>query len=703
MNVSRIRLQRLVISQPGVLLIAFAVCLSPCNATRAEVVKVEVLGREPFADGVSFGQTGPYERIHGRLTIAVDPNADANSRIADLRRAERSANGRVECRSDFFLLKPVDPNRGNGVLLYDVNNRGNKLALEAFNGARSNDPRTIADAGDGFLMRHGYWVLWTGWNGEVQDDGTGRLLLDLPLVVDDSGQPISGTAHLEICVTEPTNSRPFSWSPWGISKPFPAIDTDNRKATLTMRPSRDAEAIEIPHGQWAFARSEADRLTPDQTSLYIRDGFRPGWLYDLVYEATDARVTGLGFAAIRDSVSFFLHGGDVEIVGPLDSSISDNGLKHAYIFGISQSGRVIHHFIYEGFNTDTQGRQVFDAALMHVAGAGKGMFNHRFRMTTDYGTEHEGYLSGSEFFPFTPIPQADPITGQSGDTGQRARKQGHLPKMIFTQSSTEYWSRAASLLHTDVEGNEDLVVPDSMRVYLVASSQHLGGGPTTPGICQQARNPLNDRAPVLRAMLVNMDRWVRDDLPPPASRYPRLDNKTLVDLPTWQTMFPKIPGVNIPNKHYQPYRLDFGPRAHSEGLIEITPPRLGAQYPTFVPAVDDDGNDIAGIRLPDIAVPLATYTGWNLRDEMHGAGGVLSRLDGMFVPLAKTKAERLSSGDPRLSIEERYASRDEYLGKLAQAGIELYNDRLLLAEDVLAIIDRATVNWSNWVTDRPVD
>jgi hypothetical protein len=687
------RPSRLVISQSIWLVIIIATGLLLSTHTRAEVVKVEVLGREPFADGIAFGQTGPYERIHGKLTISVDPNAEANSRIADLRVARRSADGRVECRSDFFLLKPVDPSRGNGVLLYDVNNRGNKLALEAFNGARSNDPRTIADAGDGFLMRHGYCVLWCGWNGEVQDDGTGRLLLDLPLVVDDAGQPISGTAHLEFCVTEATNSRPFSWSPWGISKPFPAIDADHRKAMLTMRPRRDAEAIEVPHNQWAFARLEADRQIPDTTSVYIQEGFRPGWLYDLVYQATDARVTGLGFAAIRDSVSFFRYGGDAEIVGPFDSNIFDNALQHAYIFGISQSGRVIHHLIHDGFNTDTQGRQVFDAALMHVAGAGKGMLNHRFRMTTDYGTEHEGYLSGSEFFPFTPILQTDPLTGQRGDTGERARQRGHLPKMIFTQSSTEYWSRAASLLHTDVTGSNDLVLPESMRVYLVASSQHLGGGPATPGICQQARNPLDDRPPVLRAMLVNLDRWVREDVLPPKSRYPRLDNNTLVDLPTWHAMFPRIPGVNLPNKHYQPYRLDFGPRAHSEGLVDSVPPQMGPQYPTFVPAVDDDGNDIAGIRLPEVAVPLATYTGWNLRAEEFGAGGVLSRLDGMFVPLAKTKAERIASGDPRLSIEERYASRDAYLGRLSQAAIELYQDRLLLAEDALQIIDRASRNW----------
>ncbi len=666
---------------------------TPVNVVHAEVVAVEVLGREPFASGKAFGNTGPYERIHGRLTIAVDPDSEANARIADLQHAERSATGQVECRSDFFLLKPVDPSRGNGVLLYDVNNRGNKLALEAFNGARSNDPATRADAGDGFLMRHGYSLLWSGWNGEVQEDGTQRLLLELPLAVDAAGQPLTGTAHLEFCVTETTFSRPFAWSPWGVSKPFPAVTTDNDHATLVMRPRRDAEAITIPRGAWGFARIEGDQVISDPTHVYLQDGFRPGWLYDLVYQATDARITGLGFAAIRDSVSFFRYGGKPEISGPLEAQLFGGALTHAYIFGISQSGRVIHHLIYDGFNSDEADRQVFDGALLHVAGAGKGMFNHRFRMTTEYGTEHEGYLSGSEFFPFTPVPQTDPVTGQRGDTGQRARQRGHLPKLIFTQSSTEYWSRAASLLHTDVTGRKDLDLPESMRVYLVASSQHLGGGPATPGICQQPRNPLDDRPPVLRAMLVNLDHWVRGNIAPPPSRYPRLDDGTLVDLPTWQKGFPAIPGVNLPTRHYQPYRLDFGPRMHSEGIPDRIPPHMGPPYPTYVPAVDADGNDIAGIRLPEIAIPLGTHTGWNLRAEQTGAGGVLSRLDGMFVPFAKTKQERLSDDDPRLSLEERYASRDAYLGQLTRVAVELVGDRLLLPEDALQILQRGAQQW----------
>ena len=685
-------------------------CLITITPTslRAEVTAIEIAGREPFAAGHRFGRTGAYERIHGRMTIAVDPGAAANSRIADLHNARRNAAGRVECSCDFFLLAPVDPRRGNGVILYDVNNRGNKLAIDNFNGARSNDPRTLADAGNGFLMHHGYSVLWCGWNGEVVDDGTDRLLIDLPIAVDADGQPLTGPAHVEICTTEPVDVRPFSWSPWGISDPFPAITTENDHATLTMRPRRDAEATEIPRSQWAFARRDGDRLVADPKHLHVRDGFRPGWLYDLVYTAESPRVTGLGLAAIRDCVSFFRHAeGDAFRPAERDTNVANraNGslanplataIDHAYIFGISQSGRVIHHFIHEGFNTDEAGRQVFDAALIHVAGAGKGMFNHRFRMTTEYGTEHEGYLSGSEYFPFTPIPQTDPVTGQSGDTGARAREHDHLPKMIFTQSSTEYWSRAASLLHTDVAGKVDLTIPDSMRIYLISSSQHLGGGPATKGICQQPRNTLQDRAPILRAMLVNLDRWVRDEGEPPPSRYPRIDDGTLVDLETFRQSFPAIPGVSLPEAHYRPYRLDFGPRFESDGVADQIPPRMGERFTTLVPAVDHDGNDIAGIRLPDIEAPLGTHTGWNLRAEPYGAAGVLSRLDGMFVAFADTADERQRSGDPRESLEERYGSRDVYLGRIAEAAIGLHRDGFLLSEDVVEIIDRAATRELTW-------
>ncbi|MDY0165695.1 MAG: alpha/beta hydrolase domain-containing protein [Thermoguttaceae bacterium] len=656
------------------------------GSASAEVVRLEIRERAPFADGHRFGAAGPYERIAGRMIVEVDPDDPANARIHDLKLAPRNDRGRVECWTDFFLLKPVDPGRGNRRILYDVHNRGNKLALWTFNNAeRTNDPTTLEHAGDGFLLNQGYSILWSGWNGEVVEDGQHRLLAGLP-VATENGEMITGPAHLEISTTERTFSRAFSWSPWGISDAFPAVSLDNRQATLTMRPSRDAPGIEIPHGEWAFGRWEDGKLVPDPTHVYVKEGFRPGWLYDLVYTAKEPRVTGLGLAALRDCVSFFRYAKQDRqgVANPLAGNV-----EMAYIFGISQSGRVINHFIYEGLNTDEARRPVFDGALLHVAAAGKGMFNYRFRMSTEYGTYHEGMLSGSESFPLAPVPQTDPVTGETGSTLARARAAGHVPRMMFVQSSTEYWCRGASLLHTDVEGRTDLEMPPEVRVYLVASAQHLGAGPHTPGICQQPRNTLDDRGPVLRALLVALDNWVSDGTEPPASRYPRIDDGTLVDLQTFRRQFPRIPGVNLPEAYYQPPRLDFGPRFHTEGIADVIPPKMGPSYRALVPAVDADGNDLAGIRLPDVAVPLGTYTGWNLRAAEFGAGGKLSRLDGMYLPFATTAQQRQQLGDPRQSVHERYPTRADYLARTAEAALELQQQGFLLPDDVISILETA--------------
>jgi hypothetical protein len=419
----------------------------------------------------------------------------------------------------------------------------------------------------------------------------------------------------------------------------------------------------------------------------VKAGLQPGWLYDLVYTAKEPRVTGLGLTALRDCVSFFRH-------APGETNPLAGAIQKTCVFGISQSGRVIHHLLYEGFNMDEQERTVFDGALIHVAGSGKGMFNHRFRMSTEYGTQHEGHLSGSEFFPLAPLSQTDPVTGESGDSLARSRKSGHTPRILFTQTSTEYWSRAASLLHTDVEGKTDLDLPDDVRVYHIAGAQHLGASDGTPGICQQPRNTLDDRGPVLRAMLMTLSEWIQTGKAPPPSRHPSLADQTLVDFDTWRAQFPKIPGHNLPTQAYQPPRLDFGPRFLSEGIADIIPPTMGQPFRTRVPAVNADGNETSGIVLPEVAVPLGTYTGWNLRSAQVGAETMLSPLDGMFIPFAKTKAEREQSGDPRLSLEERYPTQADYLSQLTQAALKLKQQGFLLEEDVVRLLERgAKVTW----------
>lgn len=664
---------------PTTACIALALLLG-ASLTRGEVARVEIRGRAPFAEGHSFGPAGPYETLTGRMFIAVDPANPANARICDLALAPRNARGRVEYWTDFFLLKPVDPRRGNRRILYDVNNRGNMLALWTFNDAeRTNAPATLKHAGNGFLLRHGYSVLSCGWSGEVIDDGTQRLLTGLP-VASEHGRTITGRAHVEISTTEKVFSRAFSWSPWGVFAAYPTVSLDDGRATLTMRPDRARPAVTIPRDDWSFGRWENGRLAPDPAQLHVKDGFRPGWLYDLIYTAKEPRVAGLGLAALRDCVSFFRY-------APAGRNPLADAVDAAYAVGISQSGRLIHHFIYDGFNTDEARRAVFDGALIHVAGAGKGTFNHRFRMMTDYGTCHEGNLSGSEFFPLAPAPQTDAVTGESGDTLARARAAGHVPKMIFTQTPTEYWNRAASLLHTDVEGRKDIQLPTEVRVYFVAGAQHLGAGDGTPGICQQPRNTLDDRGPVLRAMLVALHEWVSNGTAPPPSRHPRISDGTLVDLKSWH--FPRIKDVRIPDRYYEPRRLDFGPRFHTDGIADTIPPKIGPAFRTLIPSVDSDGNEVAGIRLPDVAVPLGTFTGWNLRAAAFGAEGVLAPLDGMMIPFAVTREEREKAGDPRPALRERYPTRDAYLARVTDAALELRRARFLLDEDVTSILRKA--------------
>lgn len=653
----------------------------------AKVVRLEVRERIPFADGYAFEHTGPYERLSGRMIVELDPSDSSNARVHDLKYAERNQGGNVEFWTDFVLLKPVDPQRGNGRLLYDVHNRGNMLAVWTFNSAGkiTNDPRTLEEAGNGFLMRKGYSVLWTGWNAEVQEDGTRRLTLGAP-VISDRGAPLTGRVHVEICVAEKTLSRAFGWSPWGMPKVFPSVDLDNRSAVLTCRPLRSEPAVEIPRSNWAFARWEDSQLIPDATHLYLKDGFKPGWLYDLVYTAKAPRVAGVGLVGIRDVVSFLRHAETDEAGNPNPLA---GAIDRSYIFGISQSGRLAVSFIHEGFNADLNGQIVFDGALVHVAGAGKGHFTTRFRNATDSGNHHEANWCGSESFPFSPTPQTDPVTGEQGSVLDRARQAGVVPKIIYVQTSTEYWARAASLVHTDVEGKKDLELPENVRFYLTAGAQHLGKGEPTKGTGQQPRNILDDRGPVLRAMLVNLDRWVTVDAPPPLSRYPKISNGGLVDIDMFQKQFPRVPGVNIPTSYYRPVRLDFGPQLLSEGIADVIPPKVGEPWTTLIPAVDKDGNEFNGIVLPDVAVPLGTYTGWNLRAREYGPETMLTSFDGMYLPFATTAVEREKTGDPRHSVRERYPTREAYLTKITDATLGLAEQRLLLPEDVVRILDVA--------------
>jgi hypothetical protein len=656
-------------------------------AARAEVVRIEILHREPYAGGAEFGATGAYESIRGIVHYAVDPSHPANRKIVDLDRAPRGPDGRVEFSADFDLLAPADPSRGNGALLYDVNNRGNRLAVDFFNGPRSGEG-AAAEAGSGFLMRRGYSVLWCGWIGELLAGG-GKLLLRAPIATD-GGKEITGPVRFEMVCDAAAETLPLSRRDGhGSYAPTERGEADGR---LTWRLREGDRRIPIPRAQWSLVRMpvpDADggvAGTLPQIRLKLSGGFQPGYLYELVYEAKGPIVQGLGYAAVRDLVSFLRQ---AEGESPLLEGARRRAVRRTIAFGVSQSGRFLRNFLHLGFNDDEKDRKVFDALWPHVAGGGLGFFNHRFAQPTRHNAEHEEHLYPADRFPFAYGEDEDPFTGRREGIIPRDLPPGSLPLVFHTQSAAEYWHRSGSLVHTDPVGKRDVEVPGNVRIYAFGGTQHgPGSGPPSRGISQNLSNPADYR-PFLRGLLVALDAWIRDGTSPPPSIYPRIADGTLVDPARYLEEFPTIPGVRPPETIQRPPFADFGPDFHGKGIISIEPPRVSGAYGVLVPRPDGLGNDQGTLLLPEVATPLATYTGWNLRARSAGAEGALVSLTGSYFPLPATRAERLAAGDPRPSIEELHGSFQGYRERFAAVCRDLQERRFLLEEDATRLIERS--------------
>ena len=653
----------------GALLLWGGWLLSPVCA---EVSRVQIDRREPFAEGRSFGPVGPYEVLSGRVYLTADPRAAHNAEITDLALAPCNREGLVDYWTDIVLLKPLDVSRGNRRLLYDVNNRGNPLALGSFNQGGGTNRIAQARPGNGFLMRQGYSVLWSGWNGDVIP-GDHRLQMGLPIATGKGG-PVTGQTHCEICVETRVDSQPLNW---GNSRSAPPVQRGAPDGVLTVRDQRGSAPREVPRTAWRLGRSIGDRLVGDDRYLSVDGGLEPGKIYELVYEARDPRVTGLGLAGVRDLVSFLRHdrGEHFARPNPLAGQID-----RAYGFGVSQSGRFLNHFVWQGFNLDPAGGPVFDGLILHVSGAGRGWFNHRFAQTTRHASPHEDLLSPSEEFPFTTTPSRDPVTGAEGDLLARARQAGVVPRMFYVLTSTEYWCRAASLLHTDVTGEHDAPVDPSARVYFVCGAQHGVPGHLERGNLAHPPSPLDPRG-FLRALLVDLDAWVTRNEPPPDSRIPRLAEGTLWTIAEWQRRFPAGTSLRLPTGPLTPLRLDWGPRWSTDRIADVVPPRVIGTFTTLVPGVDGDGNEVGGIRLPEVAVPLGIYAGWNLRRAETGGAQVLSRLTGSSAPLAWSPETRASQ-DHRPAVRQRYGSRDDFVNRRFVVAQELVAQRLWLPEEL---------------------
>jgi hypothetical protein len=642
-----------------------------CPILPAALVRIEVAERTDVLKGQPFGNTGPYERIVGKAFFAVDPKLPANQIITDIDKAPVNSEGKVEFSADIYVLKPRDPKFGNGAALFEVSNRGRKGMLSMYNRATGSlDPKTAADFGDGFLMEQGYTLVWLGWQFDAPDEPD-LMRLYAPVL-----KGVTGPVRSEILVDKKTTRASLADRTMIVA--YKVSNPDDPRLTLTVRDGREGKRQIVPRSQWRLEGG---------THVVMLAGFQPGRAYELVYTSQDPALVGLGPTAVRDLLAFLKYGGnDITVLGDHHRFI-----KRVYGYGVSQSGRFLRTFLYYGFNADEKGRKVFDGVLDHVAGAGRGSFNIRFGQPSRDAHPYMNMFYPTDIFPFTDAEETDPQTGQKDGILLRAQKANVVPKIFYTNSAYEYWGRAASLIHMTADGKKDAPIPATTRIYFFPGGQHGPGAfPPKRSGTQYLPNP-NQYTYSMRALLVAMDAWVKDDKQPPPSQYPRVSEDKLVAAGAIQ--FPKIPGVTLPKTPEKAYHVDYGPEFASKGIISIEPPKVGSAFPLLLPQVDSDGNETAGIRMPEQAVPLATYAGWNLRTKEIGAPEEMYSMVGSWIPFPKTKAEREQKHDPRPSIEERYSNRAEYLQLVGSAARKLAQSGYLLDRDVPALIDHSAAEW----------
>jgi Alpha/beta hydrolase domain len=651
--------------------------------------------RRPLADGRAFGDVGPYEELKGRIRLDVDPTHPANSRITDLERAPRNRAGRVEFAADVSILLPVERARGNGRVILDVVNRGNIVTVPNFNhatrpvfgpGSEADPP---IDIGDGFLMRRGFTVISCGWQCDVPEL-PGLFRLYAPEARGADGRSLRGRVYVNLQAPEPVPH--FLLSDRGHLA-YAAADLDEPNATLLVRDQLDGEPQTIARSRWRFARVADGRVVADPRYVWLQGGFERGRLYQVAYTAVGAPVLGLSLATVRDAVSWLKHD---------PSSPAAGTLRWAYAYGRSQTGRFLRTLVYWDLNVDEQGREAFDGIIANVAGGMRGEFNQRFGQNSKDRPQMMAHV-----FPSADVPTTDQVSGVTDALHARLQARGSRLKVFYTNTAAEYHRGDASLVHTDPDGLRDVALGPHTRVYHFAGTEHgLGIWPptdTTPIAAdpsgwnersQNLRGTLN-YGRLLRACLVHLDAWVTEGVEPPPSRHPRVGDGTAVPPESLVKVFGRIPGACFPRHHARPRRLDFGADPELRVMGQV-PPREGPRFGSLVSAVNEDGNEVAGIVLPEVQVPLASHTGWTLRHPDTGGAEQLLVFAGATLPFARTRREREESGDPRPSIEERYSSRDVYLDCVREAARTLVAARHLLEEDVELSVTLAGRTW-DWL------
>ena len=681
-----------------------AVGLMPAGDIDAKLVKLEITKREVVADGMSFGDAGAYEKLTGRAWFEVDPTLERNRTVFDIDRAPLNANGRVEFSADMVILKPVDIDRGTKTLFFEVNNRGRKISFgrmhDTASDANMNAPLAVRDFGNGFLMKRGYVIAWVGWGADIAP-GDNRLTVNFP-IARENGKPVTERILTEFSDRNFNGGKPSSMPLSGgpAFKSFPAVSTDKKQvqAELFMLSSDSPQPSgpDIPRGEsvaddlWAFADCpEGWPGRPSTEHLCLKEGFRNDRNYQLIYRATNSPVMGLGYVTTRDFVSF-LRNDEQDAVGNANPVY---GIKTTLCQGISSSGMYLRDYLYQGFNVDEQERQVCEGMHIHVAGAQKLYLNYRFAQPNPFTQQHRERYVPDTNFPRQYAVRDDRIS-RLPDDGILKRPKSD-PKIIHTDTSNEYWQFRASLTGANDDGTMDMEESSKVRRYLLASQQHGGFKPDAPnhGIadkqCEQLTNATHP-GPLLRALVVALDDWVRRDVAPPETRVPRISNRTLVapvDL-----NLPKIPGLTFEGLYNGSGDRNFGPRVSgNSGVIDLLIPQIKSVHKILVPQVDAIGNDMAGIRHPFVEVPVATLLGWNTRTKAFG-GPDLCDLLGSTIALPKTPADAQAKGDPRSSLEELYGSHEAYVAKVAMAAKKLQDERLMLPEDVDMVVREAAAS-----------
>jgi hypothetical protein len=660
-----------------------AVLLVAASTADAHITKITITEKQsPTFGGYSFKGVGQYEKLVGKAYGELDPNDPKNAAIVDIKLAPRNSRGMVEYAFDFYILKPIDLSKGVHKMMYEPPNRGRKTHEALNRGAGGNDPGSTTDPeelADTFVLNRGYTMVWSGWDAAAGDRSANyNLTITLPVARNTDGSPITGPAYEYIV----SGAAAYELN-------YAAATLEQSKATLTHRVHLDDAPQVVPASGWAYdSKGTSIHLLPAGTR------FTGGDIYELSYTAKDPTVNGVGFAAVRD-FNAFLRYEKADAAGSANPLAGD--VTRIYTEVQSQPGRMLNDFRNLGFNQAENGKIVFDGMMQWVA-AGDGInMNYRFSQPGRTERNRQDQLYAEGVFPFANQHLTDPISGRSGGRYDACEKTKTCPLAMEIYSSNEYWVKGASLMHTDTMGQKDLPEHQQTRLYLISGHQHGGpGNPTAKGACQQFQNPL-DSAPVQRALWDALDQWSTKGVQPPPSMVPRLADGTLVPaLPQSAAGFPKIPGVTYTGLKSTRYLLNYGPHFYQTGIMTVNPPVMGTPffenkasapiYPTYVPKTDGDGNEIAGVRLPDVSVPLATYTGWALRAGAQANDGCEGT--GQMIPFPRSKADRIASGDPRLSIEERYASLAAYSSAATKAVNDLVAKRLMLKEDADANIAR---------------